>query len=112
MQRKNVMIRTVTAIALVLMLAGCSDKKAESGSPAPAAEAASQPAAIAEAQVTPAPAGEPEAAPAADTTTAATPAPATAGVPGGRIFVTNEKGNSISVINATTNQVDATIDVG
>lgn len=64
---------TLTAVLVIALLAGCSEKPAEQGKQ---------------------------------------PQPAASVGPTHRVFVTNEKGNSVSVIDPVTNQVEATIDVG
>jgi len=111
------MKRLTLAVLMLAALSACSEKGPE---PAATGQAETQQAAPA---ATEAPASAPEAAPAAAPESAmasgtsapetqAAAAPAAAGGPTGRIFVTNEKGNSVSVIDPANNTVIATIDVG
>lgn len=111
------------AVLMLCALAACSEKKQPESAATESTE--TQQAAPA---TTEAPTATPEAAPAAEAATpeaaaaaetaAAVPeasaaaAPAAAGAPTGRVFVTNEKGNSVSVIDPATNSVLGTIDVG
>lgn len=112
------MKRLTLAVLMLAALSACSEKKqpetaatepTETQQAAPAATEA--PASAAEA----APAAAPESAAAPETSAAETQAaaaPAAAGGPTGRVFVSNERGNSVSVIDPANNTVIATIDVG
>lgn len=121
------MKRLTLAVLMLAALSACSEKKqpesaatgpAETQQAAPAATEA--PASAPEASAATAPATsaaetQASAAAAPETSAAETQAaaaPAAAGGPTGRVFVTNEKGNSVSVIDPATNAVIGTIDVG
>ncbi|MEZ5444742.1 MAG: PQQ-dependent catabolism-associated beta-propeller protein [Gammaproteobacteria bacterium] len=111
------MKRLTLAVLMLAALSACSEKKqpetavtepAETQQAAPAATEAPASAAEAASPAAPESAAAAEA-PAAETQQAA---PAAAGGPTGRVFVTNERGNSVSVIDPANNTVIATIDVG
>jgi PQQ-dependent catabolism-associated beta-propeller protein len=105
------MKRLTLAVLMLAALSACSEKKQPETAATEPAE--TQQAAPTAAEAAPAAAPESAAAPETSATeTQAAAAPAAAGGPTGRIFVTNERGNSVSVIDPANNTVIATIDVG
>ncbi|MCG3146315.1 MAG: hypothetical protein HONDAALG_04244 [Gammaproteobacteria bacterium] len=112
------MKRLTLAVLMLAALSACSEKKqpetaatepAEAQQAAPAATESATAAATPQTAPAAVPAAAPET-PAAEAQAAA--APAAAGAPTGRVFVSNEKGNSVSVIDPATDTVIGTIEVG